>query len=173
MNLNKKILLSFILIFSNIPFINTFPNNKNQANNIPNDPSEDNKKESNNKNKGEIIEVLNELIERNNKITEECNNLKIKKEVYNIYLFLLLSANILFILILFFYLIYILYYYLKEKKIKNIVSEQKEYDDIEENQINKNLIKNNKKSLLEETFNQKRIDAPVVEKYVNTPRIMN
>ena len=116
MNLNKKILLSFILIFSNIAFINTFPNNKNQANNNPNDPSEVNKKESNNKDKDKIIEVLNELIERNNKITEECNNLKIKKEVYNIYVFLLLSANILFILILFFYLIYILNYYLKKKK---------------------------------------------------------
>ena len=177
MNQIKKFLFIFLLLISSLKQ-SSILSNEEKLNKQKINYSKDGKKDD--------FEMLNELREKSNNITEEGNNLKIKKEIYNIYIYLLLSLNIIFALILFSYSIYRIYYCSKKKQIKNInlnesilsnntnENEQLESEENKEkinifNSINSMVDNKQIASLNEDSLNKSGLEAPAVDKYyINT-----
>ena len=177
MNQIKKFLFTFLLLISSLKQ-SSILSNEEKLNKQKINYSKDGKTDD--------FEMLNELREKSNNITEEGNNLKITKEIYNIYIYLLLSLNIIFALILLSYSIYRIYYCSKKKQIKNInlnesilsyntnENEQLESEENKEkisifNSINSMVDNKQIASLNEDSLNKSGLEAPAVDKYyINT-----
>ena len=167
MNVKRKYLFWSIILFSNIIFINNLPNNKNQIENVNNsNNSQDNQR---NKSKEKTIDIINQLIESNNKLNDENHNLNLKKKIYEICKYALLSINVLLFLILLFKICKL---NSSNKEKSQIIPDNlniNENMDIDCNKIKENLVINNEKSLSEEDIIQNGIEAPDENKYINTP----
>ena len=161
MSLNKMIF--FIYLFSYLLDIQKclFDNSHYEPN--PDNPK-DNKKDN------EEIKLLNELREKTNNITEECNNLKFKKEIYSFYIKLLLSINIIFGIILSSYIIYLCGFNKKRKYtifINNSLNILNGSNNSENKEKNSSFDKNkiNQKVSNEEELNNSGIEAPTIDNY--------
>ena len=161
MSLNK--IFFFFFLFSFLIDIQKclFENNHYEPNS---DNPKDNKKDK------EDVKILNELREKTNNITEEYNNLKFKKEIYNFYIKLLLSINIIFCIILSSYIIYLCFF---NKTKKNTFFINNSLNELNGNNNSKNKEKNsfydknkiNQKTPNEEELNNSGIEAPTIDKY--------
>ena len=174
MSLNKRIFLLFVLFNLNLSQLN--PTNITKLKNNPNYHHFSNqiKREK----MGEIIDnrvhVLNEIRGKTNDVMFESRLLRVKIEIYNIFIKILLSINIVFLVIILFLLSYKIYLYFKGEKIEKLYKiklsnnnlslkeKKKNYNIIIESEINNDK----QNSLLEqELLNRSGIEAPSIEKY--------
>ena len=175
MSLNKRILLLLVLFNLNIsqfkptnitklktePYYRYFPN---QTRREKMDDMIDNR-----------IHVLNEIRGKTNDVMFESRLLRVKIEIYSVFIKILLSINIVFLVIILSLLSYKIYFYFKGEKMKKLYKiklsningninnkEKKENYKILESEINKDK----QNSLLEqELLNRSGIEAPSIEKY--------
>ena len=175
MSLNKRIFL--LLVLFNLNLSQFKPTNITQLeNNFYNRHfSNQTKREK----KGEIednrVHVLNEIKGKTNDIMFESRLLRVKIEIYSVFIKILLSINILFLVIILSLLSYKIYFYFKGEKMKKLYKiklsningninnkEKKENYNILESEINNDK----QNSLLEqELLNKSGIEAPSIEKY--------
>ena len=175
MSLNKRIFL--LLVLFNLNLSQFKPTNITQLeNNFYNRHfSNQTKREK----KGEIednrVHVLNEIKGKTNDIMFESRLLRVKIEIYSVFIKILLSINIVFLVIILSLLSYKICLYFKGEKMKKLYKiklsningninnkEKKENYKILESEINKDK----QNSLLEqELLNRSGIEAPSIEKY--------
>ena len=174
MSLNKRILLLLVLFNLNIsqfkpknitklktePYYRYFPN---QTRREKMDDMIDNR-----------IHVLNEIRGKTNDVMFESRLLRVKIEIYNVFIKILFYINIVFLVIILFLLSYKIYLYFKGEKIEKLYKiklsnnnlslkeKKKNYNIIIESEINNDK----QNSLLEkELLNRSGIEAPSIEKY--------
>ena len=175
MSLNKRVFL--LLVFFNLNLSHFNPTNITKLKNNPNYHHFSNqiKREK----MGEIIDnrvhVLNEIRGKTNDVMFESRLLRVKIEIYSVFIKILLSINIVFLVIILSLLSYKIYLYFKGEKMKKLYKiklsningninnkEKKENYKILESEINKDK----QNSLLEqELLNRSGIEAPSIEKY--------
>ena len=138
------------------------------------------KREKMNENTDNRIHVLNEIKGKTNDVMFESSLLRVKIEIYNVFIKILLSVNIVFFIIILSLLSYKVYLYFKGEKMQKLYKIR--FSNINWN--NNNLSLNNKqkkenynyleseinndkqKSFLEqELLNKSGIEAPSIEKY--------
>ena len=121
------------------------------------------------------IHVLNEIRGKTNDVMFESRLLRVKIEIYSVFIKILLSINIVFLVIILSLLSYKIYFYFKGEKMKKLYKiklsningninnkEKKENYNILESEINDDK----QNSLLEqELLNKSGIEAPSIEKY--------
>jgi hypothetical protein len=174
MSLNKRVFL--LLVFFNLNLSHFNPTNITKLKNNPNYHHFSNqiKREK----MGEIIDnrvhVLNEIRGKTNDVMFESRLLRVKIEIYNVFIKILFYINIVFLVIILFLLSYKIYLYFKGEKIEKLYKiklsnnnlslkeKKKNYNIIIESEINNDK----QNSLLEkELLNRSGIEAPSIEKY--------
>ncbi len=170
MSLNKRILLLLILF-------NLCINQFNPSNNsYPRRP----KKEKMDEIIDDRIHVLNEIRGKTNDIMFESRILKVKIEIYSVFVKILLSVNIVFFIVILSLLSYRVYLYFKGKKMEKIYKmkladingnnnlnlDSKKKKENCNNNLESEINNDKQNSLLEqELLNKSGIEAPSVEKY--------
>ena len=167
MSLNKRILLLLVLFnlsisqFKPDPYYPRYPNHTRRE---KMGEIEDNR-----------IHILNEIRGKTNDVMLESRILKVKIEIYSVFVKILLSLNIVFFIIILSLLSYKVYLYIKGEKIEKLykirlsnINGKKDNNNLE-SQINNDDNNDKQNSLLnQELMNKSGIEAPSIEKYINT-----
>ena len=174
MSLNKRILL--LLVLFNLCISQFNPSNNSYPRHFLNRT----KREKMDEITDDRIHVLNEIRGKTNDIMFESRLLKVKIEIYSVFVKILLSVNIVFFIVILSLLSYRVYLYFKGKKMEKIY--KMKLADINWNNnlnldnkrkkenCNNNLeseINSDKQNFLleQELLNKSGIEAPSVEKY--------
>ena len=166
MSLNKRILLLLVLFNLSISQFKPdlyYPRYSNHTKREKMGEIEDNR-----------IHILNEIRGKTNDVMLESRILKVKIEIYSVFVKILLSLNIVFFIIILSLLSYKVYLYIKGEKIEKLykirlsnINGKK--DNNLESQINNDDNNDKQNSLLnQELMNKSGIEAPSIEKYINT-----
>ena len=182
--MGKNYIIIFILLFALINNLNISSSQSNNNEGKSDNNEKDKKNNDKNNDKDQMELQLNELLKKSQNTIDEGNKLEIQKEIYRIYLRLLIILNIIFALILITYIVYKLYYSNKNKNKKqslNLIEYKEIHEEREEKNNNKigecNPLEERKASYeeynrepsvnSEKFLNTSGYEAPTVEKYYN------